>query len=489
MRTRGRDPRLRHSALPTDGTIHAGARRVAPREAGVRWLPPLPPAAMMPRMRQLSLAVLSVLLLTAPAARAARRAPAAGLTPAEARLAVRVDRHVPAGLALLEQAVNQNSGTMNLAGVRAVGDLFARELAALGFETRWVDGSGWGRAGHLVAERGKRGPKVVLVGHLDTVFEPDSPFQRFVRTDDSTATGPGVTDMKGGNVILLLALRALEEQGELGRMRVTVVLTGDEERPGSPVAAARADLLQAAEGAVAALGFEDGDGSPRRIMVSRRGSSSWTLRVRGTPSHSSQVFREDVGPGAIFEAARLLQEFRDSLAFEPYLTFNPGLVLGGTTVSHDAAAARGTAFGKNNVVAESTLVTGDIRAVSPEQLERARGVMGRIVAAASPGTWASIEFSDGYPPLAPGEGNRRLLALVDRASRDLGLGPVEPVDPARAGAADVSFLAGRVPMIVDALGLKGSGGHTVHETADLRTMAWQAKRVAVTLSRLARSTR
>ena len=440
-------------------------------------------------MRACSVLVLALAVSLLASDASAKRAPVTGLTSAEGKLAERVDRHLPEALALLERAVNQNSGTMNPAGVKAVSAMFASELDALGFRTRWVEGAAWGRAGHLIAERGTKGPKVVLVGHLDTVFEPDSPFQRFTRVDDSTATGPGVTDMKGGNVIALLALRALRDQGELDRMRVTVVLTGDEERPGQPLLSARADLVSAAEGAAAAIGFEDGDGHPHHVVVARRGSSSWILRVRGTPSHSSQVFREDVGPGAIFEAARMLQLFRDSLAFEPYLTYSPGLIAGGTTVAYDRAASRALAFGKDNVVAESTLVTGDLRMLSEDQHERARGVMRRIVASPTPGTWASIEFTDGYPPLPPSDGNQKLFAMLDKASKDLGLGPLEPVDPARAGAADVSFLAGRVPMIVDALGLKGSGGHTVLERARLRSLAWQAKRVSVTLSRLARASK
>jgi glutamate carboxypeptidase len=331
---------------------------------------------------------------------------------------------------------------------------------------------------------------VVLVGHLDTVFEPTSPFQHWKKLDDSTAMGPGVTDMKGGNVVMLVALRALKDAGLLDRLRVAVVLMGDEEHmgaaPGAPPEAARADLLQAADGAIAAIGFEDGDGDPRHVVISRRGSSSWVLRVRGTPSHSSQVFSADVGSGAIYEAARLLQAFRDSLAMEPYLTYNPGLIVGGTSITHDDDAQRGTAFGKNNVVAESTLVTGDLRALSLDQRARAVAMMERIVGATSPNTSASIAFTHGYPPLAPTDGNRRLLAMFDDASRGLGLGALEPVDPARAGAADVSFLAGRVPMVVDALGVKGSGGHTVNETGRLQSLAWQAKRVAVTLARLAR---
>ena len=435
-------------------------------------------------------ALAAMLLLAAAATPTQAKSPPSALSKVEQKLVQSVDRHLPESLALLERVVNINSGTSNHAGVRAVGTQFAAELDALGFQTRWVDGESFGRAGHLVAERGSPQasvPKIVLVGHLDTVFEPDSPFQRFQHLDDSTATGPGVIDMKGGDVILLLALRALHDAGRLDRLRVAVVLTGDEENAGRPIAAARAALVDAAQGAAAAIGFEDGDGDPRHVIVSRRGSTGWTLDVRGTPSHSSQVFTADVGIGAIFEASRLLERFRDSLAFEPYLTFNPGLVLGGTSLTHDDAAARGTAFGKSNVVAETTVVTGDLRALTLEQREHARAVMERLVADGSPRTSARIVFDDSYPPLAPTDGNRRLLAMVDQASRDLGLGPLEPVDPARAGAADVSFLSGTVPMIIDAMGLKGSGGHTVLETAKLQTLAVQAKRVAVTLSRLAQT--
>ncbi len=410
----------------------------------------------------------------------------AAVTPAERKLAARVEKHVPKALELLEKAVNQNSGTMNVAGVKAVGAMFESEYKDLGFETRWVDGAAWGRAGHLIAEKRSRGPKVVLVGHLDTVFEPDSPFQRFQRLDDSTAKGPGVTDMKGGNVVMLVALRALKDAGLLNQLNVVVVLMGDEEHMGAPAEAARADFLRAADGAIAAIGFEDGDGDPRHVVVSRRGSSRWLLNVRGTPSHSSQVFSADVGSGAIYEAARILQAFRDSLAMEPYLTYNPGLVLGGTDITYDFENQRGTAFGKDNVVAESTLVSGDLRAVSLEQRARAVATMERVVAAPSPNTWATITFQHGYPPLAPSDGNRRLLAILDDVSRGLGLGELTPVDPARAGAADVSFLAGRVPMVVDALGVKGSGGHTVNETGRLQSLTWQAKRVVVTLARLAR---
>lgn len=417
---------------------------------------------------------------------AARPCSSAALSRLERRAVVAVDRHASAARALLQRTVDVNSGTMNREGVREVGRLFAVEFEALGFRTQWVDGASWGRSGHLVATRAGKGraPRVLLIGHLDTVFEPDSPFQRYEALSDSTARGPGVCDMKGGNVILLLALRALKEAGALDRLAVTAVLTGDEEKPGAPLEAARAALVDAARGTDVAIGFEDGDGDPRHAVIARRGTSGWTLRVRGTPAHSSQIFRPDIGSGAVYEAARILTAFRDSVAIEPYLTVNPGLVVGGTALTLDPEGSRGTAFGKSNVIAESTLVTGDLRAISIEQRERAKDVMRRIVAASPEHAAAEITFTDGYPPLAPSDGNRRLLELYDRASRDLGFGPVEAVDPSRAGAADVSFTTGLVAMAIDGIGMRGDFGHTVEETAELAWLPRQAKRAALVLARL-----
>ena len=419
------------------------------------------------------------LLLVSLAAVQARSAP-------EQAIVTYVDAHNAEALALLEKVVNINSGTQNLKGVRAVGDVFRGELDALGFRTEWVDGAPFHRAGHLVAVHAGAGPRVLLVGHLDTVFEADSPFQRFERIDDRTARGPGIIDMKGGDVIIVQALKALKAAGVLDRLHVTVVMTGDEEDTGDPQALARAALIAAAKGAEYALGFEDGPGDPRYAVTARRGTSSWTLEVKGTPAHSSQIFRQDIGYGAIYEAARILDGFRRALAGDEHLTFNPGVILGGTSVEFDAAQSRGTAFGKENVVAERTVATGDLRTLSREQLAHAREVMTTVVADALPHTQATLRFTDGYPSLSPTAGNARLLALYDRVSQDLGLGPVGAVSPDRAGAADVSFVAGEVSSIIDGVGLMGHDDHTAGETADLATLPTQTKRAALTLYRLLR---
>jgi glutamate carboxypeptidase len=411
-------------------------------------------------------------------------AQAPSVTPTERTIASAVDAHNREALTLLERLVNINSGTMNFAGVRQVGDILRAQFDTLGFKTRWVEGAVFHRAGHLIAEHAGPGPKILLIGHLDTVFEPSSPFQRFQRLDDSTARGPGVIDMKGGDVILLFALRALRDAGFLEKMNVTVVFDGDEEEAGTPVDAARRALVDAATGARAALGFEDGAGDPKTAVISRRSAGSWTLRTTGHPAHSSQIFKPEVGAGAVYEASRILHEFYTKLSTEQYLTFNPGLALGGTLVKVDSTGTDGSASGKRNVVAEHMEVTGDLRTLSPEQHARAKRTMQEIVTHHLPQTSATIEFDDGYPPMAPTEGNRRLLAMYDRASRDLSLGSVVAVDPSRAGAADVSFIASKVPMIIDGIGLSGHDDHTEKETADLRMLAPQTKRAALVMYRL-----
>lgn len=392
--------------------------------------------------------------------------------------------------ALLIESVNINSGTMNFEGIRQVADHMMPHFAAIGFDVRFEDGSSFNRAGHLIAEHRGDGsnpdaPKVLLIGHLDTVFEPDSPFQAYERLDDERAMGPGITDMKGGNFIMLQALRALDSIGALAGMDITVVITGDEELSGDPLSLSKKAITDAAEYADVAIGFEDGDGNPATANISRRGAAGWTLNVTGTPAHSSQVFREDIGPGAIYETARILVLFLENLQQEENLTFNPGRIMGGTTVTHDIEASTGTAFGKDNVIAETALVTGDIRAVSLDQLDRAQETMREIVAANFPHTSAEIIFDEGYPPLAPTDGNRQLLEVYSQASQDLGFGPVAPVNPRLAGAADVSFTSGLVDMAIDGLGLSGSGGHTVDETALMSALPSQSKRAALLLYRLA----
>ena len=396
-----------------------------------------------------------------------------------------VDAHNDEALALLKEIININSGTMNFDGVRAVGDVLMPKFEALGMQTWWEDGSAFDRAGHLVAKiEGGKGPKILMIGHLDTVFEPDSPNQEWRQVDEYTVAGPGIADMKGGDVIILQALAALEARGLLKEMNIWVVMTGDEEKSGRPLSASKKALIDAAKWADIALGFENGDGNPATVNVARRSSSGWTLKVTGKAAHSSQIFKPEVGAGAIFEAGRILHEFYTALADEEFLTFNPGAIVGGTDISYDPATNAGTAFGKTNVVSKDVVVQGGIRALSPEQLMNAKATMQAIVANSLPQTSAELTFSEGYPPFAPKEGNYELMNMFSQVSVDLGFGEVGPVNPADAGAADISFTSAYIQMGIDGMGMSGADDHTIDETGDLRALPKQAKRTAVLLYRL-----
>lgn len=407
--------------------------------------------------------------------------------PVEVAIVTHVKNDHQRALDLLKETVDINSGTMNFAGVRKVGVVFEREFKALGFSTQWVDGKAFNRAGHLLAQYGTRGPKILLIGHLDTVFAENSPFQKMQMLSNGNASGPGTTDMKGGDVIIIHALRALQSSGQLRNMRIRVVLTGDEENSGSPKALSKKALLEAGEWADIALGFEDGDGDPKTAAISRRGASGWQLEVKGKPAHSSQIFQPNVGDGAIFEAARILDGFRVALSTQPNLSFNPGVIVGGTDITLDEQTSRGSAFGKGNVIAQTVRVNGDLRAISPEQLNLARQTMSKIVEAHLAGASASITFDDGYPPMAPTEGNAKLLAMYSKASEDYGFGPVIAINPRNAGAADISFVADKVDMALDGIGMMGSGGHTADEVADINGLDSQIIRAAITLYRLSLS--
>ena len=409
------------------------------------------------------------------------------LSTSERQLVEFIESRVDPAISFLERVVNINSGSMNFDGVKAVGAEFAEELEPLGFKTWWVDGEAFSRAGHLFASRGTRGPHFLLIGHLDTVFEKDSSFQKFTRLSEEKAEGPGVIDMKGGDVVMVEVVRALHEIGALDNMTVTIALIGDEESSGDPLEVGRASLVEAADIADIALAFEPGDGDPQTAVLARRGFTGWEVHAKGIRGHSSAVFSDEMGYGSIYEAARILTQFQESLVGEELLTFNPGLILGGTTLEFDEENDRGSAIGKSNVISEKTIVTGDLRTISPEVRERVKATMREIVSNNLPGTSAEIIFRDSYPPMGMTAGNEELLNLLSKASVDAGYEPVRAGDPADAGAADVSFAAGRVDMALDGLGMTGEGTHTTTEWADLSTLPMQTIRVALLMKRISES--
>lgn len=413
---------------------------------------------------------------------------AASLSPVEQRIASSVRARSDEAIRMLEQVVNINSGTMNHAGVREVGEMYRAELEQLGFTTRWIDmPSELQRAGHLVATReGRKGKRLLLLGHLDTVFEIDSPVTKWKRKGDRVS-GQGVIDMKGGNLIVLEALRALHQAGALDGTSITVIFTGDEENPGTPIAVSRAEMVRLAKLSDMVLAWEptmlDEQGEAT-ATVGRRAASTFRLQVTGKQGHSQRVFSDGSGYGAIYEAARILDGFRVQVV-EPDLTYSPGIILGGTQVDYDETLARGTAIGKTNVIANTVTVKGDLRYLDYAQRDRAHRTMREIVSQNLPGTSASIEFTEAYPPMAATPGNLAIMALYSQASEDAGLGPIEALPAGLRGGGDIQFVAPFADTL-DGLGATGNGAHSPDEDMEIASIERGAVRTAIMLYRLTR---
>ena len=410
----------------------------------------------------------------------------AQLSSPETKIVATVDAEYERSVALLERLVNQNSGTMNFAGVKTVGDMMRAELEPLGFKVEWIDMAKAGRAGHLIASKpGKKGAKkLLLIAHLDTVFEADSPFQTFVRNGDE-ALGPGAGDDKGGMVVIVSALRAMKVAGTLKDAAIEIHMTGDEEDSGDPIEVTRALLIAAGKTADVALDFEGLSIENGKDMgvISRRSSNSWKLEVLGVTGHSSLIFDGTYGDGAAFELARILHRFRTELP-EPNLTFNVGLVAAGQEASLDADGVRISAKGKTNIIPGIALARGDFRTLSEEQSARVREKMLAIVATSAPKTSAKITFDQGgYPAMAPTDGNKALLARLNIVNRDLSLSEQPPLDPLKRGAGDISFVANDVDGLVG-LGAFSTGDHAPGETVNLASIKRQAKRAAILMTRL-----
>jgi glutamate carboxypeptidase len=403
------------------------------------------------------------------------------LTPIEAKIIAKINAQLPQTEALLKKVVNINSGTLNIDGVREVGAIFRKEFDDLGFKTEWISlPDSLNRAGHLVAERkGSKGKKLFLIGHLDTVFEKAMSFTPYSYINDSTVTGQGVNDMKGGDIVLLAALKSLKDNGLLEDTNLTIYFTGDEESSGKPTSISRKDFIERAKQTEIALAFETAIGL-NTVATARRGSSGWRLNVKGIMGHSSTIFSQQAGYGAIYEAARILNEFREKLSQEKYLTFNPGLIVGGSEVNENKEA-----IGKDNIISPRVTVTGDLRFLTEIQKQNARIKMKEIVAQNLNKTKAEIIFQDGIPAMEPTPENEKVLATLNQVSIDLGFGEVKAGDPGSRGAGDISYIAKYVACL-DGLGASGRGAHAPGETMNMKEFPKLIQRTAILLYRLTR---
>lgn len=413
---------------------------------------------------------------------------APSLSPEEKAIVAYIDANEQASNDMLAKLVNINSGTHNLEGVRAIAEIMQSQLSNLGFKVQWIPMEQVQRAGVLVAEHPcpepeKCGKRILLIGHMDTVFEKSSPFQSY-NVNGNIATGPGVNDMKGGLVDMLFALKAMQAAGVLQKTEITIVLSGDEEAHGEPATVSRRDMIAAAKHSDVALEFE---GTPRMEgvfygSVSRRSSITWRINATGETGHSSGIFSVRMGFGAIYELARILDAFRVQLP-EENLTFNVGMVAGGTSLQVDLAGNNGTITGKDNIIAPTAYASGDIRTISNQQTARVEKKMQEIVAHHLPKTTATITFGEGYPAMAPTAQSRALLSILNRANASLGFKAMPELDPMKRGAGDISFVADLIPGLAG-IGATGEGSHAPGETIDLSTQPINTKRDALLMYRL-----
>lgn len=380
----------------------------------------------------------------------------------------------------LQEWVDANTGSLNLAGLQKFSARLAERLKALGFEVESreggeieLPGAGKLRTGPLVVGRraprvsGETAPTVLLVGHYDTVFEPDAPFQRFERIpgDPSRAVGPGVSDMKGGLVILFEVLSALAESGDLDRAGWTVLLNADEEI-GS--LASRATIEAEARKAERGFVFESAqDGGS--MVRSRAGVGQFQLRVQGVPAHAGSAHER--GRSAIRALAAKILAVEALTDYDRGITLNVGTVQGGS---------------KRNIVPDVAEAAIDLRYRDAASGEQARAKLEEIARADDlPGTRGELSGALHRPPKPQDPEVDRLIAEYDAIARALALDPPEPRHS--GGGTDGSLMGAVGLATLDSVGAAGGRAHTEEEFVDLASLPVRAASVAILLRRLVRA--
>jgi len=379
-------------------------------------------------------------------------------------------------VSLLRTITNTNSGSFNKQGMDQLASIFAGELSSLGFSTNKLPGGIiempscpnsnliFDVADHLLATRAGSGARLLLMGHMDTVFPSDSPFQEF-SLDNGLIRGPGVFDMKGGLVVMLYALKALEEFGLLDEKTVSVLLNSDEE-VGS--LSSRQYIEQQARQHDYGLVFE---GSVNNNQIrQRKGLGQARFVVHGRASHAGAAHQD--GRSAIRELAYKIIDMEEMTNYETGLTVNVGLVSGGEA---------------RNMVAPCAEAYVDLRYPLPQQGIAARQQFEDIAAnhhsvpADSTDVSTEIWVNLHRPPKIPTPASDQLLYRTVAIGALLG----EQISVADSGGGTDGSLsqAAGLPTL-DSLGLIGSGGHSQREQVDLNSFVQTTKRAAILIHRL-----
>lgn len=365
-----------------------------------------------------------------------------------------------------------NSGTENIAGLAVVAGRLADAFSILPGELRLIEPAAVDRVGldgrvsaiehgkHLhLSVRPDAARRMLLTGHMDTVYPVDHPFQALIDRADGTINGPGVADMKGGLAVMLAALRAVEAAGaEIG---YDVLINSDEETGSFSSAALLADV---ARGKVAALTYEPAlpDGT---LAGARGGTGNFSIVVRGRAAHAGR--NPEDGRNAILAAADLALRLENAKG--PRLAVNPARIDGG---------------GPNNVVPDLAVLRVNFRPATLDEITRAKAHIAAAVAMVAAARDVSIEVHGGFnrPPKPIDAGAERLFGLVKASGADLGL---DIAWRATGGVCDGNNIAAAGVPVVDTMGARGGAIHSADEFLIVDSLPERAQLSALTILRIA----
>ena len=381
--------------------------------------------------------------------------------PAELSRIVAASR--PRYLAELEQLVNVDCGSYTPEGVNRVASFVADALTALGSaveRTPHRPEDERPQLGDLVVGRLEgEGPRLLLIGHMDTVFDPGTAAERPYRSDGQRAFGPGVTDMKGGLLAGLHAIAALHEAGV--RPSVTFVANPDEEI-GSPFSTPVIRQLAARHDAVLVLECARANGD---VVSARKGIADYHVTIGGRAAHAG--VEPDKGRSAILEAAHLVLALHELNGRWPTVTVNAGVIHGGT---------------RPNVVAERCELQVDLRAATVDAFDAAAAEIERIASSPTvPDVRTELRRTAGHPPMEKSEASARLVSLAGAIAGELGF---ELRDAATGGASDANTTAALGVPTLDGLGPVGGDDHSADEWLDLESVVPRTTLLALLIARV-----
>jgi glutamate carboxypeptidase len=395
------------------------------------------------------------------------------LTGEESALIARID--AAPMLAQVERWAAINSGTTNLAGLGDVASLLADAFSALPGDVKLVDPGGESRVTadgtvepvargqHLhLAVRPRANRRILLTGHMDTVFPKDHPFQSLTQREPGVINGPGVADMKGGIAVMLAALAAFETSASAAGLGYDVLINSDEETGSTTSAALIAEL---ARGKIAALTYEPAALPDGTLAGARPGSANYSFAITGKSAHAGR--NPEDGRNAIVAAAdlalRLAAMRRDGLSV------NPAKIDGG---------------GPNNVVPDQAVLRANLRPATLALAQLAQAEIDAIVAEVSARHDVTIHTHGGMgrPPKELDDNALRLFGLVRNCGADLGQAIAWK---ASGGVCDGNNIAACGVPVVDTMGVRGGAIHSADEYLIVDSLAERAALSALTLHRMA----